>query len=159
MMRYSIFFCFFVIAFLLSCIRTAVPPAVGEGLLSRQHGIEGARWRPLDALHVTLAFYGEASERTADDLASELSRAEGGGAFGVLVHVHLDDLDLVAIFGGQFFQRRTDLAAGATPFGPEIDHNRGGGLADFAVKCSVGNGLRGHEILLRCAGSCRPAYR
>ena len=34
-MRMSIFFCFFVIAFLLSCIRTAVPPADGAGAISR----------------------------------------------------------------------------------------------------------------------------
>ena len=34
-MRMSIFFCFFVIAFLLSCIRTAVPPADGAGVISR----------------------------------------------------------------------------------------------------------------------------
>ena len=34
-MRMSIFFCFFVIAFLLSCIRTAVPPAAGAGAISR----------------------------------------------------------------------------------------------------------------------------
>ena len=31
-MRMSIFFCFFVIAFLLSCIRTAVPPQPAQGL-------------------------------------------------------------------------------------------------------------------------------
>jgi RNA 2',3'-cyclic 3'-phosphodiesterase len=57
-----------------------IPEDVAETLARRQSGLPGARWRPLDALHVTLAFYGEASERTADDLASELTRAEGGGA-------------------------------------------------------------------------------
>ena len=61
----------------------AIPDDVAETLQRRQSGLPGARWRPLDALHVTLAFYGEASERTADDLASELSRAEGGGAFEI----------------------------------------------------------------------------
>ena len=34
-MRMSIFFCFFVMAFLLSCIRTAVPPAAAAGAISR----------------------------------------------------------------------------------------------------------------------------
>lgn len=64
----------------------SIPEDVAETLQRRQSGLPGARWRPLDALHVTLAFYGEASERTADDLASELSRAEGGGAFEITLN-------------------------------------------------------------------------
>jgi hypothetical protein len=46
-----------------------LPPDVGETLQRRQSGLPGARWRPLEALHVTLAFYGEMHERRADDLA------------------------------------------------------------------------------------------
>jgi 2'-5' RNA ligase len=64
----------------------AIPEDVAETLARRQSGLPGARWRPLDALHVTLAFYGEASERTADDLASELTRAEGGGPFEITLN-------------------------------------------------------------------------
>ena len=64
----------------------SIPEDVAETLQRRQSGLPGARWRPLDALHVTLAFYGEASERTADDLASELSRAEGGGVFEITLN-------------------------------------------------------------------------
>ena len=64
----------------------SIPEDVAETLQRRQSGLPGARWRPLDALHVTLAFYGEASERTADDLTSELSRAEGGGAFEITLN-------------------------------------------------------------------------
>ncbi|MFC0634113.1 RNA 2',3'-cyclic phosphodiesterase [Brevundimonas balnearis] len=69
----------------------AVPEIIGEALARRQTGLPGARWRSLDQLHVTLAFYGEVGERTADDLASELTRAavrpfdltlSGVGAFG-----------------------------------------------------------------------------
>ena len=63
----------------------SIPEDVAETLQRRQSGLPGARWRPLEALHVTLAFYGEAPERTADDLASELSRAEGGGAFEIVL--------------------------------------------------------------------------
>lgn len=68
-----------------------IPPDVAETLARRQSGLPGARWRPAEALHVTLAFYGEVSERTADDLAAELSRIPAGrfdivlkgvGAFG-----------------------------------------------------------------------------
>lgn len=69
----------------------SIPDDVAETLARRQSGLPGARWRPRDALHVTLAFYGEMDERRADDLASELSRAavdpfeivlSGVGAFG-----------------------------------------------------------------------------
>ena len=68
-----------------------LPPDAAETLQRRQSGLPGARWRPLEALHVTLAFYGEMDERRADDLASELSRVggqpfeialKGVGAFG-----------------------------------------------------------------------------
>ena len=60
-----------------------IPWDVAETLKRRQSGLPGARWRPGEALHVTLAFYGEMDERRADDLASELSRAEGGGPFEI----------------------------------------------------------------------------
>lgn len=68
-----------------------IPFPVAETLSRRQTGLPGARWRPLEALHVTLAFYGEVPERRADDLVAELARIPGGpfeialkgvGAFG-----------------------------------------------------------------------------
>lgn len=58
-----------------------VPEDIAETLSRCQTGLPGAKWRPLDQLHITLAFYGKANERQADDLASELVRAEGRGAF------------------------------------------------------------------------------
>lgn len=69
----------------------AVPPEIGRGLMIRQTGIEGARWRPLEALHVTLRFFGEVREDVARDLDSALMEVrgrpfeivlEGAGAFG-----------------------------------------------------------------------------
>ena len=60
-------------------------------LARRQRGIEGARWRPLEALHITLRFIGEVSEEAAAELDVELARItagpldlvlEGAGAFG-----------------------------------------------------------------------------
>ncbi len=69
----------------------AVPPEIGRGLMTRQTGIEGARWRPLEALHVTLRFFGEVREDVARDLDSALMEVrgrpfeivlEGAGAFG-----------------------------------------------------------------------------
>jgi 2'-5' RNA ligase len=51
----------------------AVPDDIGTALQARQAGIEGARWRPLEALHVTLRFFGEVREDVARDLDTELS--------------------------------------------------------------------------------------
>lgn len=59
----------------------SLPSDLAEPLTRRQSGLPGARWRPVEALHVTLAFYGEVGERTADDLAAELQRAANGGPF------------------------------------------------------------------------------
>lgn len=55
----------------------ALPEDVAEGLAVRQYGLEGARWRPEESLHITLAFYGEVREDRADDLDAELSGIGG----------------------------------------------------------------------------------
>ena len=69
----------------------SIPFDVAETLKRRQTGLPGARWRPEEALHVTLAFYSEVTERQADDLGGELARIprgpfeielKGVGAFG-----------------------------------------------------------------------------
>ncbi|CAN5128284.1 RNA 2',3'-cyclic phosphodiesterase [soil metagenome] len=69
----------------------SVPWDIVETLKRRQTGLPGAKWRPEEALHVTLAFYGEVTETQADDLAAELARIppgafeialKGVGAFG-----------------------------------------------------------------------------
>ena len=54
-----------------------VPPEIAEGLARRQQGLPKARWRPLDSLHITLAFYGEIGEHEAAELDGELARVEG----------------------------------------------------------------------------------
>ena len=46
----------------------AIPPEIGVKLQSRQTGIGSARWRLLEALHVTLRFFGEIREDAARDL-------------------------------------------------------------------------------------------
>lgn len=51
----------------------AIPPEIGQGLLSRQHGIEGARWRPLEAFHITLKFIGDVQEPVAAELDEALA--------------------------------------------------------------------------------------
>lgn len=92
----------------------SIPDDVAETLARRQSGLPGARWRPRDALHVTLAFYGEMDERRADDLASELSRAavdpfeivlSGVGAFGDGHRAH-------AIWAGVEKAERLEVLAG-----------------------------------------------
>ena len=55
----------------------SVPEDIGTALQARQTGIEGARWRPLEALHVTLRFFGEVREDVARDLDAELMRVSG----------------------------------------------------------------------------------
>lgn len=56
----------------------AVPADAGERLAALQQGLRGARWRPQEAFHVTLAFYGEVREDVAEDLDSALSTVAGG---------------------------------------------------------------------------------
>jgi 2'-5' RNA ligase len=75
----------------------AIPAEVGDHLLPRQHGIEGARWRPREAFHVTLKFIGDVQETTAADLDEELQaiaapaldlELQGVGHFGEGVEIH-----------------------------------------------------------------------
>ena len=55
----------------------AIPPEIAQGLERRQQGLPGARWRPLESLHVTLRFYGEITEPAAADLDAELATVAG----------------------------------------------------------------------------------
>jgi 2'-5' RNA ligase len=75
----------------------AIPPEIGQGLLSRQHGIEGARWRPLEALHITLKFIGDVQEPVAAELDEALAQIDapafdlelaGVGHFGEGPEIH-----------------------------------------------------------------------
>ncbi len=75
----------------------ALPPDIGQGLLPRQHGIEGARWRPLEAFHITLKFIGDVQEPVAAELDEALAEISdppfdlelaGAGHFGEGVDIH-----------------------------------------------------------------------
>lgn len=75
----------------------SIPEEIGLALALRQHGIDNARWRPLDALHVTLRFFGEIRQDVARDLDAELIQLraapfeialQGAGAFGEGADVH-----------------------------------------------------------------------
>ena len=69
----------------------AVPPDIAEGLVRRQQGLPRARWRPTEAMHITLRFFGEVSEPTAADLDSALA--------GVTVPPFELSLENVGMFG------------------------------------------------------------
>jgi len=75
----------------------SIPHDIGQALAQRQTGIEGARWRPLESLHITLRFFGDLRETAADDLdlALETVRGEplslsleGAGFFGEGPDIH-----------------------------------------------------------------------
>ncbi len=68
-----------------------IPPEIGEDLEIAQKGLEGARWKPVEGLHITLRFFDELQESTAADLDTELGRItgapfeleiQGAGSFG-----------------------------------------------------------------------------
>ena len=75
----------------------ALPPEIGAGLVSRQEGLPDARWRPMEAFHITLRFFGDVAENVAADLDAELAMVtgaplnlelEGVGAFGEGHEIH-----------------------------------------------------------------------
>jgi len=75
----------------------ALPPKIAAALVRRQTGVDGARWRPPQSLHVTLRFFGDLREDVARDLDTELSTIDarafelalsGVGAFGEGRDIH-----------------------------------------------------------------------
>lgn len=74
-----------------------VPEEIARAIQHRQTGVPGARWRPAEALHVTLRFFGELNEPVAADLDDALAavrapafdlRLQAAGAFGEHDHMH-----------------------------------------------------------------------
>ncbi|MES1200484.1 MAG: RNA 2',3'-cyclic phosphodiesterase [Pseudomonadota bacterium] len=51
----------------------ALPEDVAGRLLALQRGVPGAKWRPRENLHLTLRFFGETPEPTADELDALLA--------------------------------------------------------------------------------------
>jgi 2'-5' RNA ligase len=75
----------------------AIPRDLAEDLVPRQYAIEGASWRPVEAFHITLKFFGDVAEPVAADLDEELARItapafdlrlEGAGHFGEGADIH-----------------------------------------------------------------------
>lgn len=72
-------------------VAIAMPEEVGDALLMMQSGLEGARWRPFENFHLTLAFIGEADRHglaAADDALAAIDapdfdlKLSGLGFFG-----------------------------------------------------------------------------
>jgi len=113
-----------------------VPPEIAQGLARRQQGLPGARWRPAEALHVTLRFFGEVREETAAELDEALStiRAEpfemslmGAGAFGeggdvraVWTGVEPNEALNQLAFRCERAARHIGLTADARPYRPHV---------------------------------------
>src|SRR6476620_5862993 len=66
------------------------------------------------------------------------------GRLRALVDVQLHDLDLVAHRAGNLVEGGGDHAAGAAPFGPEVDDHRPGRLEHFGFEIGVRNLANGH---------------
>jgi 2'-5' RNA ligase len=75
----------------------AIPWDIAQGLAEHQTGINGARWRTAEQLHITLRFIGDTPENKAADLDAELSaialepfelELAGVGHFGEAVDIH-----------------------------------------------------------------------
>jgi RNA 2',3'-cyclic 3'-phosphodiesterase len=71
----------------------SIPDDVAERLLALMKGVPGAKWRPRENLHLTLRFFGEVAEPSADELDAALDQIaaatapfelqlKGAGAFG-----------------------------------------------------------------------------
>jgi 2'-5' RNA ligase len=114
----------------------AVPEHIGEGLQRHQVGLDGARWRPLEAFHITLRFFGDIPENVAEDLDSELS-VIGGRPFDVTlagVGAFGEGADIDAIWAGveesadlrqlhgrcETAARRAGLAADTRAYKPHV---------------------------------------
>ena len=114
----------------------AIPQQIAEGLARRQQGLPGARWRPLDSLHVTLRFFGEVQEPVAADLDDELAKLAGRpfelqlngvGAFGEgrqvrAVWAGVGDSESLRVLAGrcEAAARRAGLKAEGRAYHPHV---------------------------------------
>ncbi|MBX7248565.1 MAG: RNA 2',3'-cyclic phosphodiesterase [Caulobacteraceae bacterium] len=100
-----------------------IPAPIAESLSRRQQGLPGARWRPREALHITLAFYGEIHEAVAAELDAALAELRapalqvelaGAGAFG-------EGADIRAVWAGvERNEALNDLAARCQAVGRKL---------------------------------------
>ena len=85
----------------------ALPVDIAEALSRRQSGLPGARWRPVDHLHITLAFYAISMMKRnncgkALAIAREARDMHGGAGITGEMHVmrHAMNLETVNTYEG-----------------------------------------------------------
>ena len=54
-----------------------IPEVVADALSTLQSGLEGARWRPIENFHITLAFIGEVDRHGFDQAIDALAEVKG----------------------------------------------------------------------------------
>ena len=135
------------------------PQEICEGLLRRQQGIPGARWRTPEQMHVTLRFFGEIPESAAADLDGELREVsgpalelmlEGVGAFGEGAEVRAvwagvaENTALRQLAGRcEAAARRAGLKPERRPFRPHLTL----GYLKRAEPARVAAWIQGHNLL------------
>ena len=142
----------------------AVPEDIGEPLLRRQHGLPGARWRPLEAFHITLRFFGDVQERVAEDLDLELERISSApfgltlasvGAFGEGPDIHavwagVAESEPLRVLAGrcETAARRSKLASDSRAYRPHLTmaYLRRPDPADVAAWIQANNLLKSPPI-------------
>lgn len=80
----------------------AIPDDIAQALVPLQTGLDGARWHPRSAFHITLRFFGDIAEDVADEVVEQLAEV-GGAAFDVSlkgVGVFGEGRDLRAVWAG-----------------------------------------------------------
>lgn len=106
----------------------AVPEDIAQELIVRQDRLPGARWRPAEALHITLKFVGDVPENVAADLDAELTTFGGGpldlqlqgvGAFGEGAEIHAVWAGVAPNDGLNHLARSCEIAARRTGRKPE----------------------------------------
>lgn len=113
----------------------AIPEDLHPGLRALQRDLAGAAWRPPEAFHLTLRFFGEIDEPTAHDLDAECARLReapfemrlvGVGSFGgrephaVWAGVEAPEALARLASGCERAARRCGLAPETRPFTPHV---------------------------------------
>lgn len=134
-----------------------IPYDLGEDLSGRQGGLDGARWRPIEAFHITLRFIGDVAEPLADNINSALAAVRGKpfelnlestGAFGEGRDIHavwagVGDSELLRILQGRCESacRRVGLKPETRKYRPHVtlaylNHPDPAAVADWLARHS-----------------------
>jgi 2'-5' RNA ligase len=137
----------------------AIPGDIAEGLVRRQQGLPGARWRTPEQMHLTLRFAGEIAETVAAELDAELSQVtgapfdlalQGAGSFG-------EGHEVRAVWAGvedseplRLLASRCEAAARRAGLKPESRHFKPHVTLAYLKRADVGRvgaWVQGHNLL------------